>query len=45
MDVGTSLFIHSGHAGVLHLVGNMVYLFLFGSRIEDILGTPRMRNA
>jgi membrane associated rhomboid family serine protease len=34
----TSLFVH---AGLLHLVGNMVYLFLFGSCVEDTLGRPR----
>ena len=31
----TSMFVHSGF---LHLLGNMVYLFLFGSCVEDIIG-------
>lgn len=31
----TSLFVH---AGFLHLIGNMVYLFLFGSPAEDMMG-------
>jgi len=34
----TSLFVH---AGFFHLAGNMVYLFLFGACIEDIIGRPR----
>src|SRR5437588_5426075 len=31
----TSMFLHGG---IFHLVGNMVYLFLFGACVEDILG-------
>lgn len=31
----TSLFVH---AGFFHLLGNMMYLFLFGSCVEDIIG-------
>jgi membrane associated rhomboid family serine protease len=31
----TSMFVHEGF---FHLLGNMVYLFLFGSCVEDILG-------
>ncbi len=31
----TSMFLHSG---IFHLLGNMVYLFLFGACVEDILG-------
>lgn len=31
----TSMFVH---AGLLHLAGNMIYLFLFGSCVEDIIG-------
>jgi membrane associated rhomboid family serine protease len=31
----TSLFVHEGF---LHLLGNMIYLFLFGSCVEDIIG-------
>ena len=34
----TSLFVH---AGILHVAGNMVYLFLFGSCVEDVIGRPR----
>lgn len=31
----THVFIH---AGLLHLLGNLVYLYIFGSCVEDILG-------
>jgi membrane associated rhomboid family serine protease len=31
----TSMFVH---AGFLHLFGNMIYLFLFGSCVEDAIG-------
>jgi membrane associated rhomboid family serine protease len=31
----TNLFLHGGF---FHLVGNMIYLFLFGSCIEDTIG-------
>src|SRR5262245_32926958 len=31
----TSLFVH---AGFWHLAGNMIYLFLFGSCVEDTIG-------
>ncbi len=34
----TSMFVHSG---LLHLAGNMAYLFLFGSSVEDMIGRPR----
>jgi membrane associated rhomboid family serine protease len=34
----TSLFVHEGF---LHLAGNMVYLFLFGACVEDVIGRPR----
>jgi membrane associated rhomboid family serine protease len=34
----TSLFVH---AGFFHLAGNMVYLFLFGACVEDIIGRGR----
>ena len=34
----TSLFVH---AGFLHLLGNMIYLFLFGSCVEDTIGRWR----
>src|SRR6185503_4609415 len=31
----TSLFVH---AGFFHLLGNMIYLYLFGACVEDVLG-------
>lgn len=31
----TTLFLH---AGLFHLLGNMVYLYLFGASVEDVLG-------
>ena len=34
----TSLFVHEGF---FHLAGNMVYLFLFGACVEDVIGRPR----
>lgn len=34
----TSMFVH---AGFFHFVGNMIYLFLFGACIEDIMGRLR----
>jgi membrane associated rhomboid family serine protease len=34
----TSMFVHGGF---LHLLGNMIYLFLFGSCVEDIIGRAR----
>ncbi|MCI0743902.1 MAG: rhomboid family intramembrane serine protease [Verrucomicrobia subdivision 3 bacterium] len=34
----TALFVH---AGFFHLLWNMVYLFLFGSCVEDIIGRTR----
>lgn len=34
----TSMFVH---AGIFHLVGNMLYLFLFGSCVEDMIGRLR----
>jgi membrane associated rhomboid family serine protease len=35
LTVFTSLFVH---ADIFHLLGNMIYLFLFGATTEDILG-------
>ncbi len=35
IGVFTSLFIH---VGWVHLIGNMLYLFIFGDNVEDILG-------
>ncbi len=34
----TSLFIH---VGWVHLIGNMLYLFIFGDNVEDLLGHGR----
>jgi membrane associated rhomboid family serine protease len=34
----TSMFVH---AGFLHLFGNMIFLFLFGSCVEDMIGRLR----
>jgi membrane associated rhomboid family serine protease len=34
----TSMFIHGGFA---HILGNMLYLWIFGNNIEDILGPVR----
>ena len=34
----TSMFLHGG---LLHLVGNMLYLWLFGKAVEDALGSGR----
>ncbi len=34
----TSMFVH---AGIFHLVGNMIFLFLFGCCVEDIIGRVR----
>ncbi len=34
----TSTFVH---AGILHLAGNMIFLFLFGCCVEDLIGRVR----
>jgi membrane associated rhomboid family serine protease len=34
----TSMFVH---AGIFHLAGNMIFLFLFGCCVEDIIGRVR----
>jgi len=34
----TSMFVHEGF---FHLFGNMIFLFLFGSCVEDMLGRLR----
>src|SRR5712672_4303300 len=34
----TSTFLH---AGIMHVAGNMLYLFIFGPAIEERLGAPR----
>jgi membrane associated rhomboid family serine protease len=38
LTIVTSMFLH---AGVLHLAGNMLYLWIFGDNIEDRLGHGR----
>ena len=37
ITVITSMFLHGGF---MHLIGNMLYLWVFGDNIEDILGKP-----
>lgn len=37
-SIFTSLFIH---VGWVHLIGNMLYLFIFGDNVEDLLGHGR----
>lgn len=37
MTLITSMFLHGGF---MHLIGNMLYLWIFGDNIEDILGKP-----
>jgi membrane associated rhomboid family serine protease len=34
----TAMFLH---AGIMHLSGNMLYLWIFGDNLEDILGRGR----
>jgi membrane associated rhomboid family serine protease len=34
----TSMFVHGG---IIHLAGNMIYLFLFGACVEDLIGRTR----
>jgi membrane associated rhomboid family serine protease len=34
----TSMFLHGG---ILHIFGNMLYLWIFGDNIEDALGRPK----
>ena len=34
----TSMFLHGG---IMHLVGNMLYLWIFGNNIEDVMGHAR----
>jgi membrane associated rhomboid family serine protease len=38
VDVFTSMFMH---AGLAHLAGNMLYLWIFGDNVEDVLGHGR----
>jgi len=37
LTIFTSMFVH---AGLLHLIGNLLYLFLSGPFIEDVFGRP-----
>jgi membrane associated rhomboid family serine protease len=34
----TSMFLH---AGLMHLIGNMIFLYVFGSAIEEAFGSPK----
>jgi membrane associated rhomboid family serine protease len=38
VTVFTSMWLH---ANIMHIIGNMVFLFVFGTAIEDALGSPR----
>ncbi|MEX2525547.1 MAG: rhomboid family intramembrane serine protease, partial [Gammaproteobacteria bacterium] len=38
MSVFTSMFMHGGF---MHLAGNMLYLWIFGNNVEDMLGHGR----
>jgi membrane associated rhomboid family serine protease len=38
LDVFTSMFMHGG---LLHLGGNMLYLWIFGDNIEDAMGSSK----
>ena len=38
VDLGTSMFLHGS---LMHLIGNMLYLHIFGDNIEDRLGHVR----
>lgn len=38
LDVFTSMFMH---AGLAHIAGNMLYLWIFGDNVEDRLGSAR----
>jgi membrane associated rhomboid family serine protease/Zn-finger nucleic acid-binding protein len=29
------------HAGIIHLIGNMYFLFVFGAHVEDLIGSAR----
>ena len=38
LDLFTSMFMHGGW---MHIIGNMLFLWVFGDNIEDILGKPK----
>ncbi len=38
ITLGTSMFLHAGWG---HLLGNMLFLWIFGNNVEDALGRPR----
>ncbi len=38
LSIFTSMFIHAGY---LHLIGNMLYLWIFGNNVEDCMGPFR----
>jgi membrane associated rhomboid family serine protease len=38
MDIFTSMFMH---AGLAHILGNMLYLWIFGDNVEDRMGSLR----
>lgn len=37
LTIFTSMFLHGGWA---HILGNMLYLWVFGDNVEEVLGTP-----
>ena len=38
LTIFTSMFMHGG---ILHLLGNMLFLWIFGNNVEDSMGRPR----
>ena len=38
MSLGTSMFLHGGWS---HLIGNMLFLWVFGRNLEDLIGSER----
>jgi len=41
LEILTPLFAMFLHGGWLHIIGNMLYLYIFGDNVEDILGHGR----
>ncbi|MEK7729742.1 MAG: rhomboid family intramembrane serine protease [candidate division KSB1 bacterium] len=37
-DIFSSMFLHGG---VMHLLGNLLYLFIFGDNVENLMGSAR----